>query len=163
MKPNRLSFAPREIFLSILEYAVIPTFDLIVWFEGRGLIMLRRKISPYRNVWALPGLRVMKPERIEDTLTRIGVDELGLQLDPSMRFFVGQFMGRFRTEGSRQDLSTCYALLADRCDVSINSDHFSECRFIASASDIPSRTGAMYRYYLEEFFSSQFFQTIKYK
>ena len=44
-----LNFAPREIFEKILEYAVIPTFDLIVRLGDRGVILVHRKIAPYRN------------------------------------------------------------------------------------------------------------------
>jgi len=57
VNPQNLKFSPREIFEKILEFAAIPTFDLIVDFRGIGIIILRRKIAPYKNKWALPGLR----------------------------------------------------------------------------------------------------------
>jgi ADP-ribose pyrophosphatase YjhB (NUDIX family) len=152
MENNTLRFARREIFEQILEYAVIPTFDLIVHFEGWGVILVRRSIAPYRNTWALPGLRMMKPEGIEDTLKRIARAEIGVEIDPERREFIGQYVGRFRTEHQRQDLSTCYAVPCDAREVILNEEHFSGCRFIRGKEEIPVRTGAMYRYFLARYF-----------
>lgn len=147
MSPS-LRFAPREIFEQILHYAVIPTFDLILDIQDKGVILVRRKIAPYKGSWALPGLRMMKPERIDDTLIRIARQEAGLSLDPSTKQFIGQYVGRFQTEHQRQDISTCYALALDTVEIRINPDHFSGYRFVQGAEDIPVKTGAMYRYYL---------------
>jgi len=149
---NNLRFAPRKIFEQLLEYAVIPTFDLIVRFEDRGVILVRRKIAPYKDTLALPGLRMMKPEGIEDTLKRIARTEVGVDIDPGRREFIGQDVGRFRTEHQRQDLSTCYAVRCDADEVKINPEHFSGRCFINGVEEIPVRTGAMYRYFLETYF-----------
>ncbi len=61
---RKLKFAPRDIFEKILEYAVIPTFDLVIELPEGGIILLFRKIKPYAHTWALPGLRMLKPESI---------------------------------------------------------------------------------------------------
>lgn len=157
MKYEALKFAPRDVFENVLEYAVIPTFDLIVWFSDRGVILLRRRIAPYRNTWALPGLRMMKPEGIEDTLIRIARNEIGITIDPAGKRFIGQYVGRFRTEHNRQDLSTCYALSCDASGIAVNQEHFSSHCFIKTEKDIPTKTGAMYRYYLNLFFRQNTF------
>jgi len=149
---NKLKFAPREIFEQILEYAVIPTFDLVVEMPEGGIVIVYRKIQPYANQWALPGLRMMKPEDINDTLARIASQELGLKIDLKRKRFLGQFVGRFRTEHNRQDISTGYAVRAKTKEIKINQDHFSKYRLITSPSDIPVRIGAMYRFYLNSFF-----------
>lgn len=151
--PKTPRFAPREIFEQILDYAVIPTFDLIVHQPGPGVVLVRRKIPPYRDTWALPGLRMMKPEGINDTLVRIAHSELGLHIDPIKRRFIGQYVGRFRTEHQRQDLSTCYAVEIGAPNICLNADHFHAMRHVASITEIPSKTGAMYRFYLELFFN----------
>ncbi|MEU8347039.1 hypothetical protein AB0C74_35525 [Spirillospora sp. NPDC048832] len=71
-KRPEVKYAPREIFESILEYAVIPTFDLVVELpEGGGVVLVRRAMAPYQNKWALPGLRMFKPESIDDVIARI--------------------------------------------------------------------------------------------
>lgn len=147
-----LKYAPREAFETILEWAVIPTFDLVISYGDEGVIMVKRKIAPYKDVWALPGLRMFKPELIDDTLRRIGRSELGLEIDPSERQFLGQYVGRFKTEYARQDLSTGYHVHVDSSQkIELNSDHFSS---VQVTTKVPERMGAMYRYYLERYWSS---------
>jgi hypothetical protein len=47
--PNKVKFAPKEIFEKILEWAVIPTFDLVIEYGNKGIIVVKRKIAPYKN------------------------------------------------------------------------------------------------------------------
>jgi ADP-ribose pyrophosphatase YjhB (NUDIX family) len=148
-----LRFAPRELFEQMLEYAVIPTFDLVIAYGGRGVVVTKRRIPPYRGVWALPGLRMMKPEGIDDTLRRIALDELGLEVDTSEKRLLGQYVGRFRTEHARQDLSTAYLLrVADDQPIRLNERHFSAVDIVDRP---PPRTGAMYRFYLDLYFGAE--------
>lgn len=77
---------------------MIPTFDLVLSYEGEGVIVVRRKIAAYKGVWALPGLRMYKPESIDAAIRRIAGQELELDVDPAKRQFLGQYVGRFRTE-----------------------------------------------------------------
>jgi len=144
-------FAPREVFETILEWSVLPTFDLLIEYGDKGVVVLRRTIEPYKNVWALPGLRMYKGESIEDTLSRIAKQELGVDIDPSKRKFVGQFVGKFKTEFNRQDLSTGYLIrLTGNEELKPNPDHFSDMKFIKEPT---SNMGAMYKYYLEQYAS----------
>jgi hypothetical protein len=145
-------FAPREIFEEILEYSVIPTFDLVINVPERGVLIARRKIAPYAGKWALPGLRILKNETIDDTLARIASSETGLEVDIDNKVLLGQFMGNFTTEHNRQDLSTGYAVNALSDELFLNQDHFSGHKFVNSIEDIPSASGAMYRYYLTKYF-----------
>lgn len=152
-KRPEVKFAPRETFGSILEYAVIPTFDLVIELPGDGgVVLARRTIAPYQNKWALPGLRMFKPESIDDVIARIAEDELGLDVDVDGKRFLGQYVGRFKTEHERQDLSTGYVVRASSTDIRINPDHFSGHQIIKKWEEIPPATGAMYRYYLAEYF-----------
>jgi 8-oxo-dGTP pyrophosphatase MutT (NUDIX family) len=144
----RPGFAPRQVFDEILRYAVIPTFDLALWFEGRGIFMARRRISPYQHKWALPGLRILKGEDIEDCLVRIAFEEVGIEIDPSEREFVGQESPQFTTDQDRQDLATCYSFDAGRQDPVPNEDHFSEWRYVQRGVDIPEPIGGVYRRFL---------------
>jgi hypothetical protein len=89
--PRNVRVASREEFKSIQQLAVIPTFDPVIEYGDLGVIVCKRRIAPYRGVWALPGLRMLKPESIEDTVARISQDELGLELDPAKRVFLGQY------------------------------------------------------------------------
>ncbi len=140
-------FAPREIFEVLLEWSVIPTFDLLIEYGDQGIIFLKRKIEPYNDTWALPGLRMYKGESINHTLERIAKQELGLAIDVSKARLLGQYVGKFKSEHERQDLSTCYAIkLSGTEELSINQEHFSAQ--VISKSPPPS-TGAMYRYYFD--------------
>lgn len=146
-------FAPREIFEQILEWSVIPTFDLVIEQKSKGIILVRRKIAPYKDQWALAGLRMYKGEDLEDTIKRIAKNELGLKVDTSKKKFLGQYVGKFVTENHRQDLSTGYAIKIPKDEeIKINKDHFSDMRYIQTKNQIPDRIGAMYKYYLLQYF-----------
>ncbi len=144
-----LKFAPRKVFEQILEYSVIPTFDLIIEYGDKGVIVVKRKIPPYNNQWALPGLRMMKSESIDDTIKRIAKQELGLNLNAKNKILLGQYVGRFKTENQRQDISTCYILhISENTPIILNTEHFSSYKITKS---IPVGTGAMYRFYLKQY------------
>lgn len=147
---KQLLQAPRELFEQMLEYMPIPTFDLIIEYGDEGVIVVKRKIEPYKNVWALPGLRMYKGEGIDDVLHRIALQEVGLEIDTKQKRLLGQFVGKFATENERQDISTCYILRVDSTQpILINDGHFSKYEFVKS---IPTPIGAMYKHYLEMYF-----------
>lgn len=148
-------FAPREVFEKILEYAVIPTFDLVIELPSGGVVVTYRRIAPYQNKWALPGLRMYKNEAIEDTLARIANQELGVSIDAKSRRLLGQYVGNFTTEHNRQDLSTGYVVKADSNEININKEHFTKVKVIKNDDDVPSPIGAMYNFYLHEYFKSK--------
>ena len=171
---SKLKFAPRDAFEVVLEWAVIPTFDLVIELapsqvgslaeaEASGaptgsrpaVALVRRRIAPYRDTWALPGLRMFKPETIEDVLRRVALDELGLEIDVDSARFLGQFVGRFRTEHQRQDLSTGDVVRATDGTPTPNPAHFTSWRPITSMADVPRSTGAMYRHYLTRYFDGR--------
>ncbi len=133
----------------MLEYMVIPTFDLVIEYGSQGIIIVKGKIPPYRGGWALPGLRMVKPENIDDTIRRVGKEELGLVVNPLARIFLGQYVGRFQTEHHRQDLSTGYYLrVSEAQPIHLNTNHFSSYKIVKSS---PTRMGAMYSYYVQQY------------
>jgi ADP-ribose pyrophosphatase YjhB (NUDIX family) len=149
-RKQELRYAPRKIFESILEYAVIPTFDLVIEYGDQGVIIVRRRIAPYRGKWALPGLRIMKGETIDDVLCRIAWQELGLRINPENRLFLGQETVKFRTEQERQDISTGYLIrLTAKQEIRLNREHFTGCRIV---SEIPQNMGGIYKKFLEKYF-----------
>lgn len=152
-KRPEVKWLPRELFDDVLEWCVIPTFDLVVELPPhRGVVIVRRTIAPYENKWALPGLRMLKPEGIDDVLIRIAQDELGLDIETESKRYIGQYVGRFKSEHQRQDISTGYVVRALPGDVSFNRSHFSDCQVIKDDGDIPDNIGAMYKYYLGKYF-----------
>lgn len=94
----------------------------------------------------------MKPEDINDTILRISKEEVGIEIVPINNKFIGQYVGRFKVENNRQDLSTCYELRYNSPTLKINKSHFNGHRFIESKEDMPERIGGMYRYFLNAFF-----------
>ncbi len=151
---SKPKFAPREVFEQILEWAVIPTFDLVIEYGNQGVIIVNRKIPPYKNHWALPGLRMFKGESIDDTLKRIAKKELGIDIDPTNKRILGQYVGKFRTEHERQDISTGYLIQVHSTQqVNLNPEHFSAMKLVNSKEEIPSRTGAMYKFFLNAYFN----------
>jgi ADP-ribose pyrophosphatase YjhB (NUDIX family) len=153
-----IKFTPKEIFYEILKWSVIPTFDLVIRYGNRGVFIVKRSIAPYQNQWALPGLRMFKPESINDTLKRIAKNEIGLKIDPNKKFLLGQYVGKFKAENERQDLSTGYLVNVNSSQkFKINPDHFSDFKIINSKTQIPGNMGAMYKYYLNIYFDKQYF------
>lgn len=147
---KELKFAPRELFVQMLEYMAIPTFDLVIEYGNQGIIIVHRKIAPYKDVWALPGLRMFKGENIDDTLIRIAKQEVGLNIDTKDKIILGQYVGKFKTEHERQDISTGYLVkVSDDQEIYLNQDHFYSHRITTS---IPENMGAMYKYYLNQYF-----------
>jgi hypothetical protein len=150
----KIKFAPKEVFQEILKWSVIPTFDLIVKFGDKGVIIVKRSIAPYKNQWALPGLRMFKPESIDETLRRIAKNEIGINIETNKKILLGQFVGKFKTENDRQDLSTGYLIKVNlNHKITINSEHFSAYKIINSPDQIPRNMGAMYKYYLNNYFN----------
>ncbi len=142
---NTPLLAPRDIFEKMLEFGVMPTFDIVFQYGDEGFIFLKRTIAPYQNVWAFPGLRMLKNESINDTLTRIARDELGLTINPEHKTFLDQYVGKFTTEFHRQDISTGYLIKLDGTEkLTPNPDHFSQMKI---SKELPEKTGAMYAHY----------------
>jgi colanic acid biosynthesis protein WcaH len=146
-------FAPQDVFDQILEWSVIPTFDLILEYGDKGVILLKRTITPYKDVWAFPGLRMYKGETIEDTIIRIAKAELGITINPTQRIILGQYTAQFDTDNERQDISTGFLIrLTGAEELAFNKEHFSE---LVIAKTCPKPAGAMYEYYFQKYLDLQ--------
>jgi ADP-ribose pyrophosphatase YjhB (NUDIX family) len=149
---NTKAWAPDDAFAIMLRYGVIPTFDLIL-HGPRGVLMVRRRISPYEGAWALPGLRILKGETIEDCLRRIAEDEVGIKIEPAAARFVSQTVVRFPSDHNRQDLSNCYAVEIGTEKVSINKEYLSAWSFAKDLDSMPTPLGDLYRHHLSCYFA----------
>lgn len=145
---RKVKFLPKDIYNVVLKWTVISTFDLLIEYGDRGFIFVKRKIAPYKDVWAFPGLRMLKGEEINDTLERIAFWELWLKVNFKDKVFLGQFVGKFQLEQKRQDLSTgFYIKVSDNQPIKLNKEHFYSMKISYKA---PLPMGAMYRYYLRQ-------------
>ncbi len=77
------------LFRGIIENTPLVSLDLLVRREGRVLLG-RRLNRPAKGFWFTIGGRIFKNERLDDTITRIARDELGMKLNAAPRF-VGVF------------------------------------------------------------------------
>jgi colanic acid biosynthesis protein WcaH len=150
---RKVKFLPKDVYEIVLKWVVIPTFDVLIEYGNQGFIFVRRKIAPYKDVWAFPGLRMLKGEEINDTLERISFWELGLKIDFKDKIFLGQYVGKFQLEQKRQDLSTgFYIKISDKQQIKFNKEHFYSMKI---TKKIPTPIGAMYKYYFEQYLRLQ--------
>jgi ADP-ribose pyrophosphatase YjhB (NUDIX family) len=101
-EPERL---PERYWRFVVLTMPIACVDVIV--ERRSKVLMGfRAIEPYRNVWALPGGRVLKHEHPEDTARRLLED---VRVKAEIRGLVGVFPKRFpRHPQKRYDIPLCY-------------------------------------------------------
>jgi hypothetical protein len=146
---RKIKFLPKDVYGTVLDWAVIATFDILIEYGNQGYIFVKRKIAPYKNVWAFPGLRMMKSEEINDSLERIAYKELGLKINFEKKVYLGQFVGKFKTEHNHQDLSTgFYIKIQDNKPIKLNKEHFYAVKV---AKTLPVPIGAMYKFYFQRY------------
>jgi 8-oxo-dGTP pyrophosphatase MutT (NUDIX family) len=144
-------WAPDDAFDLLLRYFVVPTFDLIIHHES-SVLLVRRTITPYKDRWALPGLRMFKGESISDSIERVAEAEVGLKIDGAAARFVGQEVGKFVHGNFRQDLSSCYSVKVDtQIEPVLNRLHFSRHMLVESLEELPKSTGGLYLSHLRKF------------
>lgn len=101
-------FLPKELFNKILTNMPIPCVDLAIRINDKYLFV-KRKIPPYKEVWAFIGGRIFKGETMMQAIKRIAMKEAGLRvLHPKL---VNVYSTKFRTQHKRHDISICF-----KCD-----------------------------------------------
>ena len=127
---------PDRLWNQVKRHMPIPCVDVIAE-DSRGKIFVGwRQIPPYRNVWALPGGRVRKGERLQAAAKRI-LAEYGLAAHGL--FLVGVFPIRFP---SRSDLTVCVAARYPMGEARPDGREFSDFRWTRR---LPRGIGANYR------------------
>ena len=89
MAQNNNIYIDDTLFRGIIENTPLVSLDLVVKREGRVLLG-RRFNKPAKGYWFTIGGRIFKNEKLDETITRIARDELGVELH-SMPRFVGVF------------------------------------------------------------------------
>jgi ADP-ribose pyrophosphatase YjhB (NUDIX family) len=118
----------------------IPCVDLIIERSGQILVGFRA-IVPYKNVWALPGGRILKDEQPEDAVRR-NLKEIHISAD--IRELIGVFPVRFPNHPQkRHDITLCYRS-EWRSGKPKPAEELTRFKWISPA-DIPARVGANYR------------------
>ena len=135
-KRGKIQWMPDHIWNLVRRYVPIPCIDVLLEnSEGETLLGWRR-IPPYRNVWALPGGRLLKGERLEAAASRILAD---YDLSARQFFQVGVFPIRCP---SRSDVSVCIAGLSPMGKAIPDGREFSSFRW---TKQLPPKLGTNYR------------------
>lgn len=83
MKPKRL---PKEEFDYIFSKVPRIVVDLVIK-TPRGIVLTKRKISPYKGKWHTPGGTIRMGETLNDAVERVAMEELGVKV--KIEKFVG--------------------------------------------------------------------------
>jgi ADP-ribose pyrophosphatase YjhB (NUDIX family) len=157
--PNLISFVARVMMrqqgrLSQRQWArvvltmPIPCVDVIVEKESK-VLMGFRVVDPYRNVWALPGGRILKHGYPEDAVRR-NLDEIGVAA--RIRNLVGVFPVMFSRHALRRyDITLCYRTEWIAGEPKPGSQ-LLRFRWV-SPRRLPANTGANYRKMIRKAFS----------
>jgi len=138
--PNLEGLLPEKEWKMILRLMPIPCVDVILEKSSR-ILMGFRTISPYKNVWALPGGRIRKHEHPEDTVKRV-LKEIGVSA--SIKEFIGVFPVRFpRHSEKRYDITLCYRSNWKKGDPRSTLE-LTRFQWV-SMRQLPKRTGGNYR------------------
>ncbi len=89
MTKNSNTFIDDTLFRGIIEHTPLVSLDLVIKKDGKVLLGKRRN-KPAKGYWFTIGGRILKNEKISDTITRIAREELGTVLSNSPRF-IGVF------------------------------------------------------------------------
>lgn len=69
----------KDTFLSVVDAAPFVSIDLVVRNDYGQVLLGYRRNRPAQNFWFVPGGRIRKNERSQDSLQRIARDELGIE------------------------------------------------------------------------------------
>jgi ADP-ribose pyrophosphatase YjhB (NUDIX family) len=138
--------APLEVWKATKEWFPISCIDPVIEYGDQGVIMVLRKLEPYKDMWAFPGLRHLRNETNEEAIKRILKNQLGLEVDPSMAEELGSFNAPFE---SRHDVSRAFALrVSDDQEIRLNEEHYSEMLIVLPGGPFPMPMGEMYQHFL---------------
>jgi ADP-ribose pyrophosphatase YjhB (NUDIX family) len=127
---------PDKLWSEVKRHLPIPCMDVLLE-NSRGEVLLGwRQIPPYKHVWALPGGRVGKGERLQATARRI-LAEYGLAAREF--YLVGVFPMKFPT---RSDFPVCVAATYPLGEASPDYMEFSSFYW---TRQLPKGLGANYR------------------
>lgn len=132
----RKDWIAESLWRQVKRHIPIPCVDVILE-NPRGEVLLGwREILPYKDVWALPGGRLFKGEKLVAAVKRILSQ---YSLSAGSLFLVGVFPIKFP---SRSDVSICLASKQVKGDPRPDGYEFSRFRW---ADKLPPRLGANYR------------------
>ncbi|MFZ0184380.1 MAG: NUDIX hydrolase [Nitrosotalea sp.] len=126
---KNFQYAPKQIYDQFGKYFPFSTVDVII-FQQDSILLIKRKIIPYKGKWHFPGGLIRKNEKIKDAAKR--VVKVELNLDIKLENFLGVYENPIRT---RHDITHCFiATMKNK----INNDY--ETKSIKFFQKIPNNT-----------------------
>jgi colanic acid biosynthesis protein WcaH len=100
-----------EKYIDVIEHTQLVSIDLLVTNGDRSKILLGKRVNqPARDTWFVPGSRLYKAETIQEGLSRVSKDELGVELTDGK--LIGVFDHIYDSNFlERQGISTHYVAL----------------------------------------------------
>jgi colanic acid biosynthesis protein WcaH len=100
-------------FGEVVRLAPLIAIDLIVSDDTGRVLLGKRRNRPAASYWFVPGGRIRKGETIHVALGRLGLEELGAELDPQVWRFYGVAEHLYEEDFTgREGSSTHYVVLA---------------------------------------------------
>ncbi len=78
---------PTDEWQTVVRHLPIASVDLVVAHDD-GVVLGRRTNEPAKGRWFMPGGRLRKGERLLEAVTRVGKEELGVDVDVRRRLGV---------------------------------------------------------------------------
>lgn len=66
---------------------------------NQGILLSYRSISPYKNLWHIPGGTVLYKETMEDAVKRVAMDELGIDVEVVRLIGVNEYPSEEKDRG----------------------------------------------------------------
>ena len=129
---------PNPLWKEALRFLPIPCIDIMFEEAGSGAILFGyRRITPYKNVWALVGGRMLYGEGLKEATKRIA-KEYGMTCNNEL-YLVGVFPVAFKT---RSDVSIAIAAPKATGEPGVDGKEFSQFSW---RKTVPEKTGRNYK------------------
>ncbi len=126
----------------------LPTVDIIIEIEGKGIVLIRRKNPPYG--WAIPGGFVDYGETIEDAAVREALEETSLKVELLRQFHVYSSPDR---DSRFHSISTVFIALATGTPIA--ADDAQEAGIFTKDS-LPDEIVFDHRKILDDYYSKKY-------
>jgi ADP-ribose pyrophosphatase YjhB (NUDIX family) len=154
-KMSKKNWLPEKEFHEILGKMPIPCIDLIINTHG-NLLLVRRNIEPYKDLWALPGGRILHGETFAQAIKRIGKNEIGIDIPiKSVVRLSGAYTAMFPKFYDRHDVGLCFYVRLDNPKVHIDNHHYSEFNWWMPITDFPEEMGHIYKEELRDYMKKE--------
>ena len=114
---------PEKTFQLIKRNVPLSCVDLILCNNKNEFLLVKRKISPYKNKWCLPGGIIKRNQKLKHRLAQVAKAELGVTLSKvkPLGFYEKMYQ-------SRHDISHCFTARSDTRRIKLDFQA-SEARF----------------------------------